>query len=93
MRQEQQRGSQLNLSEEEIALYDALADNASAVEILGDKILHMMAKELVDTVRKNVTVDWTLRDNVQAKLRVLVKRSLRNTNIRQICRKKPPTQY
>ena len=67
----------LNLSEEEIAFYDALADNESAVEVLGDKILHLMAKELVDTVRKNVTVDWTLRDNVQAKLRVLVKRLLK----------------
>jgi len=47
------------------------------VQVLGDKTLHAMAKELVDTVRKNVTVDWTLRDNVQAKLRVLVKRMLR----------------
>jgi type I restriction enzyme R subunit len=77
MQMEQQRGTQLNLSEEEIAFYDALADNASAVEVLGDKTLHLMAKELVDTVRKNVTVDWTLRDNVQAKLRVLVKRLLK----------------
>jgi type I restriction enzyme R subunit len=77
MREEQQRGNLLNLSEEEIAFYDALADNESAVQVLGDKTLHAMAKELVDTVRKNVTVDWTLRDNVQAKLRVLVKRMLR----------------
>ena len=77
MQKEQQRGTQLNLSEEEIAFYDALADNESAVEVLGDKTLHLMAKELVDTVRKNVTVDWTLRDNVQAKLRVLVKRLLK----------------
>jgi type I restriction enzyme, R subunit len=77
MQQEQQRGNKLNLSEEEIAFYDALADNESAVEVLGDKTLHLMAKELVDTVRKNVTVDWTLRDNVQAKLRVLVKRLLK----------------
>jgi type I restriction enzyme, R subunit len=77
MQQEQQRGNKLNLSEEEVAFYDALADNESAVEVLGDKTLHLMAKELVDTVRKNVTVDWTLRDNVQAKLRVLVKRLLK----------------
>jgi type I restriction enzyme, R subunit len=77
MQQEQQRGKKLNLSEEEVAFYDALADNESAVEVLGDKTLHLMAKELVDTVRKNVTVDWTLRDNVQAKLRVLVKRLLK----------------
>jgi type I restriction enzyme, R subunit len=47
------------------------------VKVLGDKTLYLMAKELVDTVRKNVTVDWTLRDNVQAKLRGLVKRLLK----------------
>lgn len=77
MREEQQRGNQLNLSEEEIAFYDALADNESAIQVLGDKTLHVMAKELVDTVHKNTSVDWTLRENSQAKLRVLVKRMLR----------------
>ena len=77
MREKQQRGNTLNLYEEEIAFYDALADNESAVEVLGDKTLHEIAKKLVNTIRKNVTVDWTLRDNVQAKLRVLVKRMLK----------------
>ncbi len=77
MREEKNRGTQLNLSEEEVAFYDALADNESAVEVLGDQTLRVMAKELVQTVRKNVTIDWTLRDSVQAKLRVLVKRLLR----------------
>ena len=77
MQKEQQRGTQLNLSEEEIAFYDALADNESAREVFGDKTLHVMAKELVDMVRKNVTVDWTLRDSVQAKLRVMVKTLLK----------------
>jgi len=77
MREEQKRGTQLNLSEEEIAFYDALADNESARQVLGDKTLQKMARELVETVRKNVTIDWTLRDSVQAKLRVLVKRMLK----------------
>ncbi len=77
MREEKQRGTQLNLSEEEVAFYDALADNESAKEVLGDKTLKKMAQELVEIIRRNVTVDWTLRDNVQAKLRVLVKRLLK----------------
>ena len=77
MREEQQRGAQLNLSEEEVAFYDALADNESAKEVLGDKTLKMMAHELVEMIRKNVTIDWTLRDNVQANLRVKVKHLLK----------------
>ena len=77
MREEQKRGTQLNLTDEEVAFYDALADNGSAKEVLGDKTLRTMARELVEIVRKNVAIDWTLRDSVQAKLRVLVKRILR----------------
>jgi type I restriction enzyme R subunit len=68
MRDEQQRGIKLNLTEEEIAFYDTLADNESAKQVLGDETLHKMARELVDTVRKNVRTDWTLRENVQARL-------------------------
>ena len=77
MRDEQQRGTKLNLTEEEIAFYDALADNESAKQLLGDETLKQMAKELVETVRKNVRIDWTLRESVQARLRVLVKRLLK----------------
>ena len=77
MREEQNRGTQLNLAEEEVAFYDALADNESAKEVLGDQTLRTMARELVETVRNNVTIDWTIRDAVQAKLRVLVKRLLK----------------
>ena len=77
MRDEQLRGIKLNLTEEEIAFYDALADNESAKQVLGDETLHKMAKELVETVRKNVRIDWTLRESVQARLRVLVKRLLK----------------
>lgn len=77
MREEQDRGKRLNLSEEEVAFYDALADNESARQILGDEKLKSIAQELVETVRRNVTIDWTLRESVQAKLRVLVKRALK----------------
>jgi type I restriction enzyme R subunit len=51
--------------------------NDSAVKILGDEVLKTIARTLVETVRKNVSIDWTLRENVQAKLRVMVKRILR----------------
>ena len=71
------RGEELNLTEDEIAFYDALEVNDSAVKVLGDETLKIIAKELVETVRNNVTIDWTLRENVQAKLRVMVKRVLR----------------
>jgi type I restriction enzyme, R subunit len=63
--------------EEELAFYDALETNDSAVKVLGDDTLRMIARELVATVRENVTIDWTLRENVRAQLRVLVKRILR----------------
>jgi type I restriction enzyme R subunit len=77
MREAERRGEELNLSEEELAFYDALEVNDSAVKILGDETLRTIARELVDTVRNNVTIDWTLRESVQAKLRVMVKRVLR----------------
>jgi type I restriction enzyme R subunit len=77
MREEQKRGTKLNLTEEEVSFYDALADNESARQVLGDQTLRTMARELVEMIRKNVTVDWTLRDSVQAKLRVMVKRMLK----------------
>jgi type I restriction enzyme, R subunit len=77
MQEEQKRGTQLNLSEEEVAFYDALADNESAKQVLGDETLRKMATELVATVRNNISIDWTMRDAVQAKLRVLVKRLLK----------------
>jgi len=77
MQQADRRGEELNLSQEEIAFYDALAANRSAVEVLGDEQLMIIAQELVERVRKNVTIDWTVRENVRAKLRALVKRTLR----------------
>ncbi|MDQ7859963.1 MAG: HsdR family type I site-specific deoxyribonuclease, partial [Armatimonadota bacterium] len=77
MRQANARGEALGLSQDELAFYDALETNDSAVKILGDDILRAIARELVETVRSNVTIDWTLRENVRAQLRVLVKRILR----------------
>ncbi len=71
------RGESLGLSEDELAFYDALEVNDSAVKVLGDELLKKIAKELVATVRKNVTIDWTIRENVRAHLRVVVKRILR----------------
>jgi hypothetical protein len=82
-----QRGA---LSEEEIALYDALADNESAKQVLGDKILQVMARELVNMVGKNVTIDWTLRDSVQAKLRSWLSIYSKNTATDRTNKKKPP---
>ena len=65
------------MSEDEIAFYDALEVNDSAVQVLGDETLRIIAQELVRAVRNNVTIDWTLRENVRAKMRVMVKRILR----------------
>jgi len=77
MREANARGEKLGLSEDELAFYDALETNDSAVKVLGDATLREIARELVRTVRNNVTLDWTLRENVRAQLRVLVKRTLR----------------
>ena len=77
MREANARGERLGLSEDEVAFYDALETNDSAVQVLGDETLRAIARELVDTVRNNVTIDWTLRENVRAKLRAMVKRILR----------------
>ena len=77
LREAQRRGEKLGLTEDEVAFYDALADNDSAVEVLGDETLKEIAHELVEVVRKNVTVDWSKRENVRAHIRVLVKRILR----------------
>ncbi|MGH7265117.1 MAG: type I restriction endonuclease subunit R, partial [Candidatus Rokuibacteriota bacterium] len=77
MREADARGEQVGLSKEELAFYDALETNDSAVKVLGDETLRTIARELVATVRANVTIDWTVRENVRAHLRVLVKRILR----------------
>ena len=77
IREAASRGEKLGLTDDELAFYDALETNDSAVQVLGDDTLRTIAQELVQTVRNNVTIDWTLRENVRAQLRVLVRRILR----------------
>ncbi len=77
MQEVRKRGEELGLSEDELAFYDALAENKSAVEIMGDSKLKVIALKLVETMRNNVTIDWTIRENVKAKLRSQIKRLLR----------------
>ncbi|MBN1655090.1 MAG: type I restriction endonuclease subunit R [Deltaproteobacteria bacterium] len=77
MREAGRRGEKLKLTQDELAFYDALEVNDSAVKVLGDATLKKIARELVETVRNNVTIDWTVRESVRAKLRVIVKRILR----------------
>ena len=77
MREAKSRGEKLGLKEEEVAFYDALEVNDSAVKVLGDETLRTIARELVETVRRNVTIDWTVRESARAKLRTTVRRLLR----------------
>ena len=77
MRAANARGDALHLTEEELAFYDALGVNDSAVKVLGEPTLVKIARELVETVKRNVTIDWTVRENVRAQLRVIVKHILR----------------
>ena len=71
------RGADLGLSNDELAFYDALANNEESVRELGDETLKKIAHELAESLRKNITVDWAIRDSVRASLRLLVKRILR----------------
>jgi hypothetical protein len=77
MREAERRGEELGLSENELAFYDALETNETAVSVLGDVTLRTIARELTETVRRNATIDWTLKESVQAGLRVMVRRILR----------------
>jgi type I restriction enzyme R subunit len=77
MREANKRGETLKLTEDELAFYDALEVNDSAVKVLGDDTLKGIAKELVRKVHENATIDWTVKENVRAKLRVMVRRTLR----------------
>ena len=77
MREAQERGDELGLSEDELAFYDALETNDSAVQVLGNETLRTIAIELVENVRKNVSIDWTLKESVKAQIRLIIKRILR----------------
>lgn len=77
LRQADRRGEDLGLTDDEMAFYDALETNDSTVQVLGDETLRTIARELVEKVRGSVTIDWTIRENVRAKMRVMVRRILR----------------
>src|SRR3990170_2122358 len=77
MREADRQGEALGLTEDEVAFYDALETNDSAVKVLGDETLRTIAQELLKTIRNNVTIDWTVRENVRAQMRVMIKRILR----------------
>ena len=74
--QELERDAALGLNPDEVAFYDALANNESAVRELGDDILKAIAIELTDKLRNSTTVDWQVRESVRARLRILVRRTL-----------------
>lgn len=77
LREADRRGEALGLTDDEVAFYDTLEVNDSAVKVLGDETLRIIAQELVRAVRNNVAIDWTLRENVRAQMRVMIKRILR----------------
>jgi type I restriction enzyme R subunit len=77
MREAHKRGEKLNLTDDELAFYDALEVNDSAVKVLGDLTLRTIARELVEAVRKNVTIDWAVKESARAKMRTIVRRLLR----------------
>ena len=77
MRDAHAKGQELGLTEDELAFYDALGVNDAAVKVMGDAVLRAIAKELTETIRRNVTIDWTQRESARARLRTMVKRLLR----------------
>ncbi len=77
VRESDKRGDQLHLSVDELAFYDAICENGSAKEFMKDEVLRDIAKILVERVRANTSIDWQIKENVRAKLRVIVRRVLR----------------
>ena len=77
LRDLKERGERLGLSPQEEAFYDALADNESAVRAMGDPALRIVAQELATAMRRNTSVDWTIRDSARARIRVVVKKILK----------------
>lgn len=76
IRQDQQRACELGLSASEITLYDAIIQNDSAILELGDETLKTIARELVATIQKSTTIDWTFKESVRARMRSRIKRLL-----------------
>ena len=77
MKEASEKGEDLGLTDDELAFYDALEANDSAVKIIGDEKLKELAHVLVEKVKANTSIDWTIRENVKSKLKVIVKRILR----------------
>ena len=77
LRDAQKRGESMGLNDDEVAFYDALADNGSARDVMGDEKLRFLSQELVQKVKKSVSIDWTLRENARAQIRIMVKHILR----------------
>ena len=77
MREARKRGESLGLTDDELAFYDALEVNDSAVKVLGDDTLRLIARELVESVRNNITIDWAVKESARAKMRTIVRRLLR----------------
>jgi len=73
----EKRGESTGLTPDELAFYDALADNESAREIMGDDILKQIARDLTQSIKKNISVDWAIRESVQAKMKMTIKRLLK----------------
>lgn len=71
------RGEQMGLSRDELAFYDAVANNQSAKDLLGNEVLLKLARVLVERVKANASIDWTVKESVKKKLKVVVKRTLR----------------
>ena len=71
------RGEKMGLSKDELAFYDAVAQNQSAKDLLGDDVLLKLARVLVERVKENASIDWTVKESVKKKLKVIVKRTLR----------------
>jgi len=80
MNDAQERGKELGLNEAELAFYDALGTNDSAVKVLGDEVLKSIARDITDTINKNISIDWSVRESARANMRRLVKRILRRYN-------------
>lgn len=80
IKKETDRGKKENITSEEIAFYDALASNESAIKEMGDKTLKQIAGELVGLMRKSTTIDWTLRESIRAKIRIHIKKLLKKYN-------------
>lgn len=76
LKQEHERGAELGLREDELAFYDAICQNDSAVLEMGDDLLKRIARELVDSVRRNATIDWSEKEQVRARMRAAIRRLL-----------------